>query len=380
MAAAPPNEGECPICLGTLDRACQAPCGHIYCRECIISVMEMRPPNWSGSCPLCRRHISVYNLRDEANSVLLQPEVTSLYGNAFVQAGGLGMASYHFDSPEECYISYANAPASWKLADGTPPPAKKPWVDYSFDSATLTFRGKILWDPAFNGMRQWDYEIVFAEDFIGVVGGQVKMVTEAGETSEYRFNAPWEHSFDRGLAYLLWSPPPASIFGQAYVQGQMYHPYLEGIASYHFETPDTCYISYDNAPPDWTLDDGNAPPAQKAFIDPTYDSESRTFRGTIEWEVSFGGDAKWEYEMVFADDFSSIIGGQIRSWGPTGREKATTRFGRPRGLLGGLLGGLGGQPMVYVLRPTALSAALRMRNRLEEATQSAAPGASEVVA
>ena len=28
-----------------------------------------------------------------------------------------GLASYHFDSPEECYISYENAPPHWRSLD-----------------------------------------------------------------------------------------------------------------------------------------------------------------------------------------------------------------------------------------------------------------------
>ena len=46
-----------------------------------------------------------------------------LTGLVFLQAGGVGLASYHFDGTDDIYISYSNAPLSWVLGNGTPPPA-----------------------------------------------------------------------------------------------------------------------------------------------------------------------------------------------------------------------------------------------------------------
>ncbi|CAE7559909.1 unnamed protein product [Symbiodinium sp. CCMP2456] len=118
-----------------------APCNHKFCRHCIIQVLKSRAPEWAGDCPLCRIHISVYNLRDEHNELLVQPDVLELWGCIFVQNGQTGLASYHFDSPDQCYISYEQAPAHWRLDDGSKPPSKKYWTDVSFDAKTSTFRG-----------------------------------------------------------------------------------------------------------------------------------------------------------------------------------------------------------------------------------------------
>ncbi len=48
-----------------------------------------------------------------------------------------------------------------------------------------------------------------------------------------------------------------------------------GVASYHFfeETEDNkgSYISYENAPPFWLMDDGEKPPLKKYFEETSYD-------------------------------------------------------------------------------------------------------------
>ena len=61
-----------------------------------------------------------------------------------MQHGEKGVASYHFDSPDNCYISYENAPVGWVLADGSHPPAQKPFVNPRYHEATRTFTGKFV--------------------------------------------------------------------------------------------------------------------------------------------------------------------------------------------------------------------------------------------
>merc|ERR1719210_871304 len=104
---------------------------------------------------------------------------------------------------------------------------------------------------------------------------------------------------------------------------------LEGIASYHFDAPDACYISYANAPPEARLDDGSAPPARKPFINPTFAEESRTFRGSVEWDVPFGGGVRWDCEMIFAANFASIVSGHIHMYSVDGNLRRTYRFMDP---------------------------------------------------
>lgn len=39
--------------------------------------------------------------------------VNTLFGSTFVQHGGLGIASYHFNSLKNTYINYSRAPTTW---------------------------------------------------------------------------------------------------------------------------------------------------------------------------------------------------------------------------------------------------------------------------
>jgi len=317
----------------------------------------------------------VYNLRDAGGSVLAKPEQASLFGSVFVQAGGLGVASYHFDAPDNCYISYANAPENWILDDGRAPPARKPWTECSYNSETNTFRGVIHWDPAFGGMVQWDYEMIFSEDFAGVIGGQVKMLLANGGNHIHKFEAPWNLEYDdhQSLSYLRWTPPPTSVFGSVYVQGHIYSSFLEGIASYHFDDPDNCFISYSNAPPEWKLDDGSPPPEKKNFSNTSFDAVTRTFRGTIEWQVPFHGDSRWEYEMVFEEDFTVITSGQMRAYGADGTENQGTPFLNPRDVYARLR--LGGG-LCYVQKPGALTCQSRIMESIAESTHCEQPSYS----
>ena len=70
--------------------------------------------------------------------------------------------------------------------------------------------------------------------------------------------------------------------------GTSYSSVLEGVASYHFDSPEQCYISYANAPETWLLDDGSKPPRQKDFELMSYEPSSRTFKGTINWPQGQG--------------------------------------------------------------------------------------------
>eukprot|EP00747_Dinoflagellata_sp_TGD_P210304 gnl/TRDRNA2_/TRDRNA2_83595_c0_seq1.p1 gnl/TRDRNA2_/TRDRNA2_83595_c0~~gnl/TRDRNA2_/TRDRNA2_83595_c0_seq1.p1 ORF type:complete len:397 (-),score=57.65 gnl/TRDRNA2_/TRDRNA2_83595_c0_seq1:49-1218(-) len=326
-------DDECAVCLEPVTSACRAPCQHVFCRECILGALEIRPPKWCGRCPLCRRDVSVYNIRDINGAFLATPEVSTMYGSIFVQRGGKGVASYHFDAEDDCYISYARAPPDWRLDDGSEVPAKKLFSDARYDADSRTFRGVIHWDPSFGGDSRWEYEIVFAEDFSGVIGGGVRCGDSAMDhVTDVKFCAPWEDAYySSNLSYWRWTPPPQTIFGSVFVQGILYAPLLEGIASYHFESETDCYISYSQAT--WRLDDGSPPPQKKAFTDISYDSASRVFRGTVRWDQSatFNGASRWEYEMLFAENFSRIVAGVFKTFGQDGEElpQSQMSFGDP---------------------------------------------------
>ena len=67
------------------------------------------------------------------------------------------------------------------------------------------------------------------------------------------------------------------------------------------------------------MDDGSSPPAKKHFEDWTYDAGTRTFTGDITWApVCFGGYNRWEYIMVFDEDFTKIESGTCDLYKPSG--------------------------------------------------------------
>ena len=108
-----------------------------------------------------------------------------LTGLVFLQAGGVGLASYHFDGTDDIYISYSNAPLSWVLGNGTPPPPKKLFVGTAFDPTTRTFTGTVDWsDPeqtTFGTLAErWVYEMVFDENYTAITGGHVGLYNAAG--------------------------------------------------------------------------------------------------------------------------------------------------------------------------------------------------------
>ena len=153
---------DCAICLeAPVNGSCVTPCQHKFCTECFTRAMKFLPPWYSGTCPICRSSVSLFNTVDAKTRESLEAlPVTSIWGQVYLQDGSIGIASYHFDSPTECYISYANAPSDWKLDDGSSPPKKKYFENASYDEKTKVFRGVIIWKPAkFNGEETWTYEM-----------------------------------------------------------------------------------------------------------------------------------------------------------------------------------------------------------------------------
>ena len=51
------------------------------------------------------------------------------------------------------------------------------------------------------------------------------------------------------------------------------------------------------------------------FKYPSFDYGSRTFKGIIEWTgryLSGDGSTNWRYEMIFSQDFKSVVDGSIK--------------------------------------------------------------------
>ena len=114
---------------------------------------------------------------------------------------------------------------------------------------------------------------------------------------------------------------PTTIMGNVYIQGNQ-----RGLASYHFEEGES-YISYSTAPPFWRLDDGTSPPERKPFENASYDPATRTFKATVNWRpVTFHNDSRWEYRIVFSQDFMTISGGEVTSYQGEGNLSAIHKY------------------------------------------------------
>ena len=107
-----------------------------------------------------------------------------------------------------------------------------------------------------------------------------------------------------------------TIWGNTFGQGLSV-----GLASYHFLQDETmgAYISYEHErtaqwPP---LDNGMPVPSKVWFRDVDFDAEARIFRGKIDWEgdhaTSWQGNRYWLYEMHFAEGFTCITSGSVKS-------------------------------------------------------------------
>ena len=88
-----------------------------------------------------------------------------------------------------------------------------------------------------------------------------------------------------------------------------------GKGSYHFVSEDNVYISWETTDLSGIkLDNGQPLPSKKSFTETTFDYENRIFTGKIDFTLeggTYGGSASWDYQMIFSEDYVSIIGGQI---------------------------------------------------------------------
>ena len=135
-----------------------------------------------------RLNIGGGNDDDDDRDTVTQPPTyhgNTLWGNTFCQGLRVGLASYHFQSPEHVYISYQHPTVGqWPpLDNGIPIPSQVPFHNISIrqtsDGRTI-FEGQICWlqdyGTTWQNMTQWDYVMEFDSRFMCIVGGQVHCV------------------------------------------------------------------------------------------------------------------------------------------------------------------------------------------------------------
>ena len=183
-----------------LDLSCRGPCPGdsitwvnieddsqiwVWTRETVVN----KPPS-DKLIPLGSRNGVVYR---RMVGVTRQRQVPTynrdgLWGNVFCQAMKVGLASYHFVSPTESYLSYEHPTSSaWpSLDNGSPIPSRVYFRNVSFNN--YIFKAQILWNEDFqtswSGMSRWDYTIVFDPNFMVIRGGKVDGCTTEGVSRE----------------------------------------------------------------------------------------------------------------------------------------------------------------------------------------------------
>ncbi|XP_075477416.1 uncharacterized protein LOC142518517 isoform X1 [Primulina tabacum] len=58
LMGSPPSDDVCPICFGSFDVPCRAPCGHWFCGGCILQYWNFSSALLQCKCPMCSQHIS----------------------------------------------------------------------------------------------------------------------------------------------------------------------------------------------------------------------------------------------------------------------------------------------------------------------------------
>lgn len=93
------------------------------------------------------------------------------------------------------------------------------------------------------------------------------------------------------------------LFGKVFIQ--IAFPAI-GKSSYHFDSPENCYIRFDG----WGADDL---PHLKRFTNVHFDLTNRVFIGTIDWseEGGYEGQLYWVYLMVFDSEYRLIERGYV---------------------------------------------------------------------
>jgi len=199
----------CPICLERISDKCYLPCNHMFCKTCIIRVHLMIQNNL---CPVCRYPTKLTEIKSmETNSSLFRLNNLKIRGSVYVQGNEVGLASYHFDSDTDCYISFASPCCllSPSLDNGERPPSRKPFVNFDIDEENRIFRGEVHWVPtSWQGNVCWVYRMHFSEDYEEIIAGTLVKYDSISKTNilgivEFGFKLRYRRLHSNDLKKLL---------------------------------------------------------------------------------------------------------------------------------------------------------------------------------
>ena len=322
------QEEVCPICLLPQSedlKFCNGPCSHRICvpdAERILLVKPRSPQQGEipdpylllptlGRCPICRRGMSLFEMQLEEGEDLFVKNTDvrqwPIANMTFTEHGRLSVA---FD-PEQ------GPSLSWFASQVEEPYQVLFQPGSHFHDQSRTFHGrielqddehKIMWGNVavlcfilqFSSDLRFVALGVIMDDDYQIVHLGIKMMVSSGPSSDPNASRPTYNS--------------SSIWGNTFCQG-----FKVGLASYHFETNEEAFISYEHPgtsqwPP---LDDGSPVPSRVFFRNTTWDATERIFRGEICWQddfqTSWQGFQKWKYDMKFDSNFTFIASGTVLS-------------------------------------------------------------------
>ena len=166
------SENSCMVCFEDIVEKCSLKCSHFFCKRCVLEMLKEQLVKLS--CPYCRQESKVYEIEDHTNGTFILQKPNTIVGGTYVQGLTIGLASYHFESIENSYISYESPLCqNWPdLDNGSRPAERKYFNNPEYDTLTRKFTGNINWSPtSWRNDVLWKYTMIFSEDFIEIESG-----------------------------------------------------------------------------------------------------------------------------------------------------------------------------------------------------------------
>jgi len=286
----------------------------------------------------------------------------SWWGKTYLQNGRpAGYASYHFESPETCYIGYELAPDDWRLDDGSPVSKlqKKAFEEVQWTQVEalkpLTFApGELCQALFFPENRLVKYNQSFDEDLVFDPIGEFEVDMCDGLPEEYAplwyeakiigpgeapgtYEVEWtDHRFPQCAP----KPKPKGNFmdqamnaatGAINAQINKLVGGGDGCNWFEEQKEKEKYVFQHRLA-------SRAPPSHSSIecCEPQCDPpNANRFQGKIRWngDATWDGDTLWDYDLFFSVDANLIIDGTIKGYNSDGNLTFVEQFCDPDGLL-----------------------------------------------